>query len=272
MSDIVERIASLPPEKRALFAARVARAERPARGREQIPRRETAGPAPLSYTQQSVWFLDQLYAKNVAYNSPIAVHLTGRLDSDALEWSWNQIICRHDLLRTVFELHQGDPAQYPTPFRPIRLRRMDFGDLAEPQRMEAARREAVRQARQPFNLVAGQLWRAKLLCCCSEREHVFVVIFHHIICDGWSIGILVREVPRSRKFRSWALTSCVRCLRVSSLCSSLMQSAMSGTLTQESRPAMACRRKRNSMDRARLPTSLPRRPSNPQTETEHHEA
>ena len=193
MSAIAERIASLPPEKRALLAARVARAERPARGREQIPRRETAGPAPLSYTQQSVWFLDQLYPKNVAYNSPIAVRLTGRLDPDALEWSWNQIICRHDLLRTVFELHQGDPAQYPTPFRPIRLRKMDFGDLAEPQRMEAARREAVREARVPFNLAAGQLWRAKLLCC-SEREHVFVVILHHIICDGWSIGILVREL------------------------------------------------------------------------------
>ena len=142
MSDIAERIASLPPEKRALFAARLARAERSARGREQIPRRETAGPAPFTYTQQSVWFLAQLYPKNVAYNSPIAVHLTGRRDSDALEWSWNQIICRHDLLRTVFELHQGDPAQYPTPFRPIRLLRMDFGDLVEPQRMEAARREA----------------------------------------------------------------------------------------------------------------------------------
>lgn len=164
MSAIAERIASLPPEKRALLAARVARAERPARGREQIPRRETAGPAPLSYTQQSVWFLDQLYPKNVAYNSPIAVRLTGRLDPDALEWSWNQIICRHDLLRTVFELHQGDPAQYPTPFRPIRLRKMDFGDLAEPQRMEAARREAVREARVPFNLAAGQLWRASSSC------------------------------------------------------------------------------------------------------------
>jgi hypothetical protein len=70
MSDIAERIASLPPEKRALLADRVARAERPARGREQIPRRETAGPAPLSYTQQSVWFLDQLYPKTLPTTRP----------------------------------------------------------------------------------------------------------------------------------------------------------------------------------------------------------
>jgi Condensation domain len=62
--------------------------------------------------------------ENVAYNSPIAVRFTGRLDPDALEWTWNQIICRHDLLRTVFELHQGDPAQYPTPKRKRRVKQV----------------------------------------------------------------------------------------------------------------------------------------------------
>ncbi len=99
---------------------------------------------------------------------------------------------RHDLLRTVFEFH-GDPVQCATSFRPIRLRKMEFGSLPESERAEAARMEAVREARQPFDLARGPAWRAKLLCC-SEREHILVVILHHIICDGWSIGVLVREL------------------------------------------------------------------------------
>ena len=140
-----------------------------------------------------MWFLDQLYPGNVAYNSSIAVRFSGRLDPNALEWSWNELIRRHDLLRTVFELRDGDPMQYAKPFRPVRLRRMEFGHLPESERMEATREEAVREAQQPFNLASGPPWRAKLLCC-AEREHVLVVILHHIICDGWSIGILVREL------------------------------------------------------------------------------
>ncbi len=148
---------------------------------------------PLSYTQRGVWFLDQLYPGNVAYNTPIALRFSGRLDANALEWSWNEIVRRHDLLRTVFELREGDPVQYAKPFRPGRLRRMELGHLPESERMEAAREEAVREAQQPFNLASGPLWRSKLLCC-SEREHVLVVILHHIICDGWSIGVLVREL------------------------------------------------------------------------------
>ena len=193
MSDIAERIALLPPEKRALLAARLARSERRVHGSRQIPTRERGVPAPLSYNQRSVWFLDQLYPGNVAYNSPIAVRFSGRLDPEALEWSWNEVVRRHDLLRTVFELRDGDPVQYAKPFRPVRLRRMEFGQLPESERMEAAREEAVREAREPFNLASGPPWRAKLLCC-SEREHVLVVILHHIICDGWSIGVLVREL------------------------------------------------------------------------------
>ena len=181
-----------PPEKRALLAARLARSSarftgsckfQPGKGRSW----------PLSHTQRSVWFLNQLYPGNVAYNSPIAVRFTGRLNPRALEWSLNELVRRHELLRTVFELRDGDAVQYAKPFRPVRLRRMEFGHLPESERMEAAREEAVREAQQPFDLAIGPPWRAKLLCC-SEREHMLVVILHHIICDGWSIGILVREL------------------------------------------------------------------------------
>ncbi|HEY5705995.1 MAG TPA: amino acid adenylation domain-containing protein [Terrimicrobiaceae bacterium] len=193
MSDIAERIALLPPEKRALLAARLARSKGPVHGVQQIPIRERGFPAPLSYNQRSVWFLDQLYPGNVAYNSGNAVRFSGRLDPNALEWSWNELIRRHDLLRTVFELREGDAMQYAKPFRPVRLRRMELGQLPESERLEAAREEAVREAQLPFDLASGPPWRARLLCC-SEREHVLVVILHHIICDGWSIGVLVREL------------------------------------------------------------------------------
>ena len=193
MSDIATRIASLPPEKRALLAARLARVERPVHGLRQVPARESAVSAPLSVNQRSVWFLGQLFPGNVAYNTPIALRFSGRIDPDALEWSWNELLRRHDLLRTVFEARDGDPVQFANPFRPVRLRRMDLGHLPESERMEAAREEAVREAQQPFDLAIGPPWRAKLLCC-SEGEHVLVVIVHHIICDGWSVGILVGEL------------------------------------------------------------------------------
>jgi non-ribosomal peptide synthetase component F len=193
MNDIAGRIALLAPEKRALLAARLARSQRQLRGLQQLPSQERGVPAPLSYTQRSVWFLDQLYPGNIAYNSPIALRFTGRLNPEALEWSLNQVVRRHNLLRTVFEPGDGDPVQYAKPFGPVSLRRMEFGTLPESERMEAARKESVREAQKPFDLVSGPPWRAKLLCC-SEREHVLVVILHHIICDGWSIGVLVREL------------------------------------------------------------------------------
>ena len=91
------------------------------------------------------------------------------------------------------KLRDGDPVQWAKPFRPVRLGRMEFGHLPESERMEAAREEAVREARRPFDLANGPPWRAKLFCC-AEREHLLVVILHHIVCDGWSIGILVREL------------------------------------------------------------------------------
>ncbi len=193
MSDIAERIALLPPEKRALLAARLAKSEGQVQGVRQVPSREKGVPAPLSYTQRSVWFLDQLYPGNVAYNSPVAVRFAGRLEPNALEWSLNQVIRRQDLLRTVFEWGDGDPVQYAKPYCAVKLRTLEFDGLPESERMEAVRRQAVWEAQQPFDLATGPPWRARLLRC-SEREHVLVVVLHHIIADGWSIGILVREL------------------------------------------------------------------------------
>ena len=193
MSDIAARITSLSPEKRALLAARLSASGHPTTGRGRIPSRDRSVPAPLSYTQRGVWFLDQLYPENVAYNAPIAVRFLGRLDTNALERSLNEILRRHELLRARFELRDGDPVQYEAPFRPTKLSTISFERLPASQRLKTARSEAVREARHPLNLTKGPLWRAKLLRC-SEREHIFVMVLHHIICDGWSIGVLVREL------------------------------------------------------------------------------
>ena len=129
----------------------------------------------------------------MAYNSPIAVRFVGSLDTNALEWSLNQILLRHDLLHAKFEMRDGEPVQSDTSSRPTKLSIITFEGIPPSERMEAARAEAVREARRPLDLVNGPLWRAKLLRC-SEREHIFVMVLHHIICDGWSIGVLVREL------------------------------------------------------------------------------
>ena len=165
----------------------------PAIDRGRIPSRDRSVPAPLSYTQRGVWFLDQLYPGNVAYNSPIAVRFVGSLDTNALEWSLNQVLLRHDLLRAKFEMRDGDPVQYETSFRPTKLSTISFDAISPSARMEAARAAAVREARRPLDLVDGPLWRAKLLRW-SKHEHIFVMVLHHIVCDGWSIGVLVREL------------------------------------------------------------------------------
>ena len=192
MSELEDRIASLPPAKRALFAARLAESRQRSAARARIPRRSEAGPAPLSFTQQRIWFLDQLYPGLVAYNSSIAIRFSGSLDARALEGSWNEVLRRHDVLRTVIKTFQGAPAQQIVPYQPVRLARKEVG-MSGAGRKEAAYRLVVEEARVPFDLRVGPLYRATLLDA-GEQEHILILIFHHIVFDGWSTGILLREL------------------------------------------------------------------------------
>jgi hypothetical protein len=166
-------------------------------GTETISRRPPdAGPLPLSFPQRQLWFLDQLAPGNPFYNNPAALGLHGSLDAAALRHSLTEIVRRHEALRTVFDSVDGEPRQRVLPAAPVPLPVTDLTQLPElhdAERAERARLAARADAQAPFDLATGPLLRAGLLRL-SDDEHHLLLNVHHIVADGWSVGILVREL------------------------------------------------------------------------------
>ena len=156
---------------------------------ESIPRTADRGDAPLSYEQQRLWFLDQLEPGRATYNVPVALRLRGALDVPALEASLAGVIARHDILRsrigTAAHEQRLVPADIPFHVQPVDFTSADSeGD---------ARERAEEEARRPFDLSTGPLFRATLVKV-TEHDHLLVLVFHHIVVDGWSIGVFCNEL------------------------------------------------------------------------------
>jgi len=149
--------------------------------------------SPLSFAQQRLWFLDQLTPNTPLYNIPSVVRLEGRLDLAALERSVNEIVRRHEALRTRFEVEAGEPAQTIDPWEPRRLEVTDLTGLAPEEREAEIRRMTREEAGAGFDLSRGPLLRMKVLKL-GEEEHVALFTMHHIVSDGWSMRILSREL------------------------------------------------------------------------------
>ena len=166
---------------------------------EPIPRLPGDGPWPLSFAQERLWFLEQLEPGKPTYNMPAAVALHGRLDGGAMAAAVAASVRRHEALRTVFERVDGEPVQRVRPAdeagggSPLGLALVDLAGLPPARRAAEARGVARREARRPFDLARGPLFRARLLRLSAE-EHLFVLDVHHAVCDGWSLGIFVREL------------------------------------------------------------------------------
>ncbi|HKH46426.1 MAG TPA: amino acid adenylation domain-containing protein, partial [Thermoanaerobaculia bacterium] len=148
---------------------------------------------PLSFAQQRLWFLEQLEPGSSAYHMPAAVRLAGELDVEALARACAKVERRHEVLRTVFPAVEGRPRQVIRTPRTDLLPLADLGALPEAARREEAERLAVAEALRPFDLAAGPLWRVRLLRL-APAEHVLLVNLHHIVCDGWSVGLATREL------------------------------------------------------------------------------
>jgi amino acid adenylation domain-containing protein len=148
---------------------------------------------PLSFAQQRLWFLEQLEPGNSAYSIAAAVRLEGRLDIAALERSFNEITSRHEVLRTHFTSVEGQPAQVISPAWTMILPVVNLASLPEPQREAEVQQLMVEETRRPFDLTQLPLLRIKLLQL-REQEHVMLLTVHHIIFDGWSVGVLVKEL------------------------------------------------------------------------------
>ena len=148
---------------------------------------------PLSFAQQRLWFLDQLFPGNPFYNMPGAVRMLGELDEVALRRTFDEILARHEILRTTFVSIDGQPVQVIAPALTLELPMLDLRELAPPEREARARELACKEARRLFALNRGPLVRVRLLRL-AEADHVLVVNMHHIVSDGWSLGLFVEEV------------------------------------------------------------------------------
>jgi len=194
MSVVSERLVDLSPEKRKLLELLLKQEGVDPSRLPIAPRGGNSRSWPLSFGQERLWFLDQLEPGNPLYNESGAIRLSGSLNVAILEESLNRVIRRHETLRTTFAAVDGQPAQVIAPALALKVPVVDLRELPEAEREAQARRLAMEQARQPFDLARGPLVRVTLLRLGGEEEHALLMTMHHIICDGWSVGVFIREI------------------------------------------------------------------------------
>jgi amino acid adenylation domain-containing protein len=171
--------------------------EQSAKGRRRVHMpplipQERGNTVSLSYAQERLWFLDQLGLVGPAYNATMALRLEGKLNLGALERSFGELIRRHESLRTHFESIAGSPVQVVTPRGSFALEVRDISGAERDQALQVQRLTS-QEAQRPFDLARGPLLRASLLKL-SQHEHVLLLATHHIVSDGWSLGVLNREL------------------------------------------------------------------------------
>ena len=148
---------------------------------------------PLSFAQERLWFLDQLMPGHAFYNLSAAARITGPMDREALLWSLNEMVRRHEILRTTFATVEGRPVQVIAPALTLTVPVVDLTDRPPSGREGEIRRLADREAQRPFDLARGPLVRVGLLEL-GDEDHVLLATLHHIIADAWSTGVFIREM------------------------------------------------------------------------------
>ncbi|MDQ4124733.1 MAG: amino acid adenylation domain-containing protein, partial [Actinomycetota bacterium] len=147
----------------------------------------------LSFAQQRMWFIDQIDPASSTYNVPIALRLAGPVDAGHLERALNAIVERHETLRTTFTTVRGEPRQVISDEGRVPLSFVDLAYLADDEREAAAMKVVEEEAARPFDLAAGPLWRTTLVELGGD-DHLLVICMHHIVSDGWSLGIFASEL------------------------------------------------------------------------------
>jgi hypothetical protein len=158
-----------------------------------LVRAERGGKLPLSFAQRRLWFIDQMDPGNATYNISEAVRLNESLNLDALERAINEIIRRHEVLRTRIEVVAGEPAQVIDAWEPRRLEVLDLRSWPREEIEAEVRKRTREEAETGFDLSRGPLLRVKALKL-EEEDQVILYTLHHIVSDGWSMGVLMKEV------------------------------------------------------------------------------
>jgi len=189
MSHPPDRLATLSPAKRALLESMRAKAARTDGG---IPRAPD-GPGPLTFEQRRIWYLHRLDPEAALYTIPLGFRLEGPLDPSALEASLRAFVARHDALRMVVSERDGEPVQTVSAVAQIGWETDDLADTPEAEREGEAKLRTLAFLGEPFDLERGPLLRALLLRL-GANAHLLALSIHHIAGDGWSTGILRREL------------------------------------------------------------------------------
>ena len=154
---------------------------------------ERTGNLPLSFAQQRLWFLDQLVPNNPFYNVPAALRVTGALNFPALQQTFNEIVRRHEALRTTLAVVEDQQVQRIADALHLPIYVFDLRNLPRESRQTEAKRLTAKEAQRPFNLATDLLLRVTLLQL-DDAEYLLMLNMHHIVSDGWSIGVLIQEL------------------------------------------------------------------------------
>ena len=194
MNDLQRRLANLSPTQRALLEEKLTAIGKPLPPTPSIQTKRRADrQAALSFAQQRLWFLDQLLAGSPVYNIPAAFRLSGFLDIHCLEQSFNAVIGRHEVLRTTIQSVDGKPFQVVEENRPLELVIHNLSMQPAVEREAEASKLLAQDAQRPFNLARDLMLRATVIRL-TDQEHILLVVMHHIASDGWSMGVLIREL------------------------------------------------------------------------------
>lgn len=193
MNNLEKRLASLTPRQRKLLDMKLgAKQATENQAGSVIKHRQGISSYPLSHAQRSLWLIDQLDPGNPVYNIAMAIRLEGKLDADALNCCMRQIVDRHEAMRTCYRLEEGQPMQVVMPCDFVQADVIDLTHLPEHERLPEAERRAQTEAKRPFVLEKGPMFRASLIRL-GDTDHVLVMTVHHIAFDAWSMGVLLQE-------------------------------------------------------------------------------
>jgi amino acid adenylation domain-containing protein len=195
MSDLTERIAALSPEQRALFAAKLKERGLSAPQPQVIPRRKQQNYNRLSFDQERIWIVDQLEPGNPAYNIFSVSHLSGRLDTSLMERAFNEVVRRHEALRTTFTSIDGEPRQVISPSMFVPLELIDLRDMPDHERDAEVQKLLNEATSRPFDLARGPLARFGLIRV-ADDEYVLHYTVHHTCIDRWSADIIEMEMTQ----------------------------------------------------------------------------
>jgi amino acid adenylation domain-containing protein len=192
MNEFLERLERLSPAKRALLEEALLKAGRPG-APDRLPRRAPADPPVLSFAEQRLWFLSQLEPEHPFYNLPVAVRLRGAFNPAAFEEAVQQLARRHETLRTTFPSVDGQPMRVIAASGGLPVDHDDLREHADDVRPGELQRRLREESRRPFSLSRGPLLRC-VVYRLGEEEWVVLLTMHHIISDGWSMNVILRDL------------------------------------------------------------------------------